>query len=75
VNPKGNTCVINKKNQLKLKLKFKLLRTDEDITPKTVLALFNELLKRIRLRELIKRYMPPSGSDRGYESKENKFGS
>ena len=52
------------KNQLKLKLKFKLLRTDEDITPRIGLALFSELFKRIRLKELIKRYMPPSESNR-----------
>ena len=51
------------KNRLKLKLKFKLLRTDEDITPRICLALFIELLKRIRIKELIKRYMSPSGSE------------
>jgi hypothetical protein len=29
VNPKGGTCIINKKNQLKLKLKFKTKETSQ----------------------------------------------
>ena len=39
--------------QLKLKLKFKLQRTDEDITPRTGLAFYSEGLKRARVEGLI----------------------
>jgi hypothetical protein len=54
--------------QLKLKLKFKLLRTDEDITPRTGLAFYSEGLKRAGVESLIKKHMPLSGSNRGYDA-------
>jgi len=41
------------KKSVKLKLKFKLQRTDEDITPRTGLAFYSEGLKRARVESLI----------------------
>jgi len=47
-------------------LSFKLSRTKEDITARAGLAVYSEFLRGFGIKELIEKFMPPSGSNRGY---------
>ena len=49
-------------------LPFKLERTEEEITPRSGLAIYTEVLKAFRVRQRIERYFPRPGSNRGYEA-------
>ncbi len=45
---------------------FKLEITQEDITPRSGLILYAEVLRALRIRERIERYLPQPGSNREY---------
>jgi hypothetical protein len=47
-------------------LPFKLEITEEEITPRSGLALYAEVLRAFRIEERIQRYFPLPGSNRGY---------
>lgn len=48
-------------------LPFKLEITREEITPRSGLVIYAEVLRALRVRERIERYLPQPGSNRGYE--------
>lgn len=47
-------------------LPFKLEITQEEITPRSGLVIYAEVLRALRVRERIERYLPQPGSNRGY---------
>jgi predicted hydrolase (HD superfamily) len=49
-------------------LPFKLERTDEQITARSGLALFAELVRAFKVEDKVERYFPRPGSNRGYEA-------
>jgi hypothetical protein len=49
------------------KLPFKLEITDEEITPRSGLALYAEVLRAFRIEEAIEEHLPQPGSNRGYK--------
>lgn len=48
-------------------LPFKMEITQEEITPKSGLAAYAEVLRALRIGELVQRHMPGPGSNRGYK--------
>ena len=50
-----------------LGLNFKLGITKEKITPRSGLAIYAEILKKLNIDYLVDKYMPSSGSNRGYK--------
>ena len=50
-----------------LGLNFKLGITEEKITPRSGLAIYAEILKKLNIDYLVDKYMPSSGSNRGYK--------
>ncbi|AIH04540.1 hypothetical protein [Thermodesulfobacterium commune] len=49
-------------------LNFKILKTNEPITPRSGLALVDAFLKNSGIKTLIDQHMPLPGSNRGYIS-------
>jgi hypothetical protein len=49
-------------------LPFKLEITGEEITPRSGLVLYAEVLRALKIRERVERYFPRPGSNRGYET-------
>jgi hypothetical protein len=49
------------------KLPFKLEITDEEITPRSGLALYTEVLRAFRIEDRIEEHLPQPGSNRGYK--------
>jgi len=47
-------------------LSFKLSRTKDEITARSGLALYSEFLRAFGIKGLVEKFMPPSGSNRGY---------
>jgi len=47
-------------------LPFKLEISEEEITPRSGLILYAEVLRALRIKEWIERCLPPPGSNRGY---------
>jgi len=47
---------------------FKLEITEEEITPRSGLVLYSEVLRALKVRERVGRYFPQPGSNRGYEA-------
>lgn len=49
------------------KLPFKLEITDEEITPRSGLAIYAEVLRAFRIEDRIEEHLPQPGSNRGYK--------
>ena len=49
-------------------LPFKLEITEEEITPRSGLVLYAEVLRALKVKQGVERYFPESGSNRGYEA-------
>jgi len=49
-------------------LSFKLETTEEEITPRSGLAIYAEVLRALGIGGLTQRYLPAPGSNRGYEA-------
>lgn len=47
---------------------IKFERTEEEITPRVGLILFDEFMKVFGLKEMVSRYMPKPGSNRGFDA-------
>jgi len=48
------------------KLPFKLEISQEQITPRSGIAIYAEVLRALRVEEKVERQLPPPGSNRGY---------
>jgi hypothetical protein len=49
-------------------LPFKLEITEEEITPRSGLVLYAEVLRALKTKERVEKYFPKPGSNRGYEA-------
>ncbi len=49
-------------------LKFKLKRTDEKLTPHAGATFYTEFMGAFGIKKLIQKFMPPPGSNRGYDA-------
>ena len=49
-------------------LPFKLKISEEEITPRSGLAIYAEVLRALRIRGRVERYLPQPGSNRGYKA-------
>ena len=49
-----------------MRLNFKLGITKEEITPRSGIAIYAEILRKLNIDSLVDKYMPYPGSNRGY---------
>jgi len=48
-------------------LPFQLEITEEEITPRSGLVLYSEVLRALKVRQRVERYFPQPGSNGGYQ--------